>query len=221
MTTNDFTTHSSIAAGPLAGAAEYLSEQGWVSIEVPLAKRPQQQIVVLAGRGGVLVIGTHKTSDASLGDLAGVVTASLPARLRACVVTENGHDPRSLPTLADELGERLTAEEVSEATESLSELNVGLLTVARVLEWTRDAKPAPSRFSPRHGRTLQVANFLSRYAMVIALLVVIATAIAFAVATGSDAGAQANAGAAAAAQLQPANASNIALGAWGNPLTGP
>lgn len=186
MTSNEITTQSDIAVGPLAGAAEYLLTQGWVSVDVPIAKRPQQQIVVLVGPGGVLVVGTHKTSDVALGDQAGVVTASLPARLRGVVVTENGHDPHSLPALAAELGQHLNESDIAEAVNSLSRVSSGLLTVARVLEWTRDAKPAPSANKKSSGKVVRFASFLTKYSMLIALFAIILTAIVFGLVTSND-----------------------------------
>ncbi len=137
-------------SGPLASAVDLLVAAGWVEVgTVPSpraeAQRPDVRPVVLVGSGGVLVIGSHKTAEAVVHDVAGVVTALLPSRLRRYVISDNGHDVRSLPELAASLDPRLDRPDIDEAAAALEFLvqAPALLTSAKVLEWTRDARPEP------------------------------------------------------------------------------
>lgn len=131
--------------GPLAAALTELSAAGWESLPAPTPTHPKQQLVLLAGPGGVLVIGTHKSTDAALADFTATVTSLLPVRLRRAVISDNGHDIRSLPQLAIELPACFDAADIREAAAALIDAARQPLTVSAVLERSRDAQPEPSR----------------------------------------------------------------------------
>lgn len=136
--------------GPLGAAAAELRTIGWRIFSAAWSTRADLRPLVLVGKGGVLVVGTHRTPDDLLALAAGTVTALLPARLRRAVVIENGQDRRSLPALAAALENRLDDAEILQITTALDRLDPArLVTTAHILEWTKDARPEPTRHSHR------------------------------------------------------------------------
>lgn len=179
-------TQPGVIAGPLAPGVRSLVAVGWVSIDVPSARVSARQPVVLLGPGGILVIGSHKTSDAVLAGLAGSVTALLPQSLRSAVLMENGHDLQSLPALARALPTRLDGSDIRSAAAALGSLRSGggLLSVQEFLERTRNAGIGSAKVAEQAvGRVVQVANFFARHALGLGVLIAIVV-IALALSTG-------------------------------------
>lgn len=175
------TTTVTGGVGPLAPGVGELTAAGWVALPAPLARRSGQQLVLLAGRGGILVIGTHKSTETALVEFTATVTALLPAGLRAAVLSENGHDLRSLPRLASGLPAVLDEAGLNAAVQALSGADQEQFTLANFLEWTRDARPEPHRRRARgRGERGTVGAFLtSRWmiglVIILALLIVATT----------------------------------------------
>ncbi|MFV0461148.1 MAG: hypothetical protein ACK5MT_20535 [Actinomycetales bacterium] len=188
--------------GPLSAAAAELRTIGWRIFSAAWSTRADLRPLVLVGKGGVLVVGTHRTPDDLLALAAGTVTALLPARLRRAVVIENGQDRRSLPALAAALENRLDDAEILQITTALDRLDPArLVTTAHILEWTKDARPEPTRHSHRPLVGVRIAEFVTRHALLVGVIIGALTLL-FMVSTGIRPAAESEAGATSSAVLQ-------------------
>lgn len=155
-------------ASPFDTALDLLRTRGWT---VQTMAHGRRQVAVATGPAGILVFGSDKVEARTLHSRAGTVCAALPPALRRHVLVVEGDLQTALGNL-DELPAVLFGSEVDQVTTALAELPRDAdLTIGKVLEWTRNAKPEPKRTNRRHPMS-GAARWLTRNAVLFAVIAV-------------------------------------------------
>ncbi len=173
-------------AAPLAAAAADIVDRGW-RLVVPTIRGEavSRTPIVLVGSAGAIVAGTSRTPESRLNNVAAEVISLMPAPMRRTVRVVADADSQVLRTLAGEIGDdgQLTQAELAEVADSLAMLTgPRIWTTAKVLEWTRDARPEPQRNSRKQlhpSAVAAAAGWVSRHALVLIVLAVVAALLTF------------------------------------------
>ena len=151
------------SATPFTATIADFASRGWTVHRTTVGRR---ELIAVAGVVGVLVIGEEGVESRTLHTRAGEICAQLPADLRRHVRVV---EPGEALTVA-ELPAVLTPEQVDATTAAITAESDGdALTIAKVLEWTRHAKPEPARTSAP-SRLSGAAQWITRHALIFAVI---------------------------------------------------